>query len=160
MAFCFFVCPVQSQSYAFAFQFPFDSSLHCMVLTKEKAEYEGRGTLKSLNLSCTVFLSPRLALHISDYDPVVPQMKSGCFCCGNRRGKRWDGGLSWWAVFVRCCFFFLSYFFPLCFFLLWVVHFPSWILKTQKSPHSPLSPLSLFFLFLPIHSSLASLLRK
>lgn len=147
--------PVQSLSYAFASQLPFDSCLFCVALTKEKAVYEGGGrTLKSGNVLCAVFLSPRLALCISDCDQEAPQMPRGCFCCGNRSVKRWDGGLPRWAVFVFCCcFVFLS---------LWVVPFPPvrsppWILVNSESllthlflPSSSSSSLS----FSPLTSSL------
>lgn len=139
--------PVQYRSYAFASQLPFDSCLFCVALTKEKAVYEEDRTLKSQNVLYAVFLSLRLALCISDCDPAVPQMPCACFCCGNWRVERWDGGLAQWAVFVFCfCFVFLS---------LWVVPFLLFIphpgsCKLRKSPHSPLSPLSFLFLFLPI----------
>lgn len=143
--------PVQSPSYAFASQLPSDSCLFCVALTKEKAVYEGGRTLKSPNALCAVSLSLRLALCIADCDQEAPQMPCGCFCCGNRSVKRWDGGLPRWAVFVFCCcFVFLS---------LWVVAFPpvhSPLLdpsKLRKSPHPPLSPLFFFSLSFSLLSS-------
>lgn len=110
--------------------------------------------IKSQNVLCSLFLSPRLALCISDFDPEALQMPRGWFCCGNRTVKRWDGGVPQWAVFVFCCcFVFLS---------LWVVLFPSQIPQTQKvsSPTSFSPVFFFFFLFLPTHSSFALLLRK
>lgn len=139
-------------SCTFASQLPFDSCLFCVALTWEKALYEGGRTLKCWDVLCTVFLSLRLALCISDYDPEAPQMPLGCFCCGNRSVKRWDGGLPQWAVFVFCCcFVFLS---------LWVV--PSLLFishpgsrKTQKvSLPTSFSPSFISFSFSPLTPSL------
>lgn len=87
--------------------------LFCVALTKEKAVYEGGRTLKCLKMFYVLcFFLHWGALCVS---PTVThgllRCRCGCFCCGNRGVKRWDGGLLRWAVFGFCCRFVCCCFF-------------------------------------------------